>query len=432
MKMNISKVKWLAVPALGAAAIASVAQSSAQSPAQAPSQALRKPAPIQAPVQIDTLPGSNAMAQPAPEDVLRNAAGAKVEIAFVLDTTGSMSDLIEGAKRKIWSIVSTISTAKPTPHVRIGFVAYRDKGDDYVTQVHDLTDDLDRAFKTLGTFQADGGGDTPEHVHRAISDAVSKLKWSDARQEGGSLYQVIFLVGDAPPHSDYNDGFDGKASIRRALARGITLNAIQCGDMAATVPAWQNFARIGEGKYFAIAQSGGMTAIATPYDAEISRLSDEIESTTVARGGSVMRYGRRVAASEAQASSGAANAGMSPASKADRATFNANSGQVYGDWDMTTQAQSGKLKPEDAAKMKDSELPPEMKKMPAPERAKYLQGKVQQREAAQKKLLALQKQREAYMQAQLAKSGQSDKNSFDALVKSTMRAQAARRGIRFK
>ena len=33
-----------------------------------------------------------------------------VEVAFVLDTTGSMGGLIEGAKRKIWSI----ATATPT------------------------------------------------------------------------------------------------------------------------------------------------------------------------------------------------------------------------------------------------------------------------------------------------------------------------------
>src|SRR4029079_12648433 len=56
-----------------------------------------------------------------------------VEVAFVLDTTGSMAQLIEGAKRKIWSIATTIVDTNPDADIRMGLVAYRDLGDDYVT-----------------------------------------------------------------------------------------------------------------------------------------------------------------------------------------------------------------------------------------------------------------------------------------------------------
>ncbi|HEY0073163.1 MAG TPA: hypothetical protein VGB77_03605, partial [Abditibacteriaceae bacterium] len=151
------------------------------------------------------------MAQPQTESAKTTVPdGGLVEVVFVLDTTSSMTGLLEGAKQKIWSIANEIVTAKPTPLVKIGFVAYRDKGDAYVTQVHDLTANIDGAFATLQTFQAQGGGDGPEHVNKGLNDAVHQIKWSDAAKVGQSLYQVMFLVGDWPPHMDYDDGFDYK------------------------------------------------------------------------------------------------------------------------------------------------------------------------------------------------------------------------------
>src|SRR5262249_45975619 len=54
------------------------------------------------------------------------AARPVVEVAFVLDTTGSMGPLIEGAKRKIWSIATAIIDCSPEADIRMGLVAYRD------------------------------------------------------------------------------------------------------------------------------------------------------------------------------------------------------------------------------------------------------------------------------------------------------------------
>ena len=81
----------------------------------------------------------------------------KIDVVFVLDTTGSMGGLIQTAKEKIWAIASTMASAQPTPELRIGLVAYRDRGDAYVTRVVDLSDDLDSVYATLMDFQADGG-----------------------------------------------------------------------------------------------------------------------------------------------------------------------------------------------------------------------------------------------------------------------------------
>src|SRR6187402_1535418 len=90
-----------------------------------------------------------------------SAASAKptVEVAFVLDTTGSMGGLIEGAKRKIWSIATAIVDSNPDADIRMGLVAYRDLGDDYVTRKVELTRDIQDLYASLLDLKARGGGD---------------------------------------------------------------------------------------------------------------------------------------------------------------------------------------------------------------------------------------------------------------------------------
>ena len=77
-----------------------------------------------------------------------------VEVAFVLDTTGSMGPLIEGAKRKIWSIATSIVDTNPDAEIRMGLVAYRDIGDEYVTKVFPLTTDIQDLYANLLELRA--------------------------------------------------------------------------------------------------------------------------------------------------------------------------------------------------------------------------------------------------------------------------------------
>src|SRR4051812_26746876 len=149
----------------------------------------------------------------------------RIDVAFVLDTTGSMGGLIEGAKQKIWSIASAMASAKPTPRIRVALVGYRDKGDAYITRRFDFSPDLDTVFKNLQGFAADGGGDTPEHVGQGLGEAVKLLEWSgDAK-----TMKMIFLVGDAPAHDDYQDGWNVHTWAKNAIKKGIIVNTVRCG-----------------------------------------------------------------------------------------------------------------------------------------------------------------------------------------------------------
>ena len=122
----------------------------------------------------------------------------RIEVAFVLDTTGSMVDLLEGAKRKIWSIANTIVDVQPDADIRMALIGYRDRGDDYVVKSFDMSKDLQSLYANLRRFEADGGGDDPDRVNEALDNAIGRLTWS----EGSASRIIVFLVGDAPPHMD--------------------------------------------------------------------------------------------------------------------------------------------------------------------------------------------------------------------------------------
>lgn len=215
------------------------------------------------------LPGvafGKTMSTPA---VPAKPAKPRIEVCFVLDTTGSMGGLIEGAKQKIWSIANEMIAAKPTPDMRVGLVAYRDRGDEYVTKPFALTNDMDQVYATLRTFSANGGGDGPESVNEALRDAVEQMAWSQDR----SVLKLVFLVGDAPPHMDYATGPKYPQACQAALKRDLIINTFQCDSQGDTAEIWREIARLSEGSYVAIAQSGNMVVMTTPLDAELGRLN---------------------------------------------------------------------------------------------------------------------------------------------------------------
>jgi hypothetical protein len=154
-------------------------------------------------------------------DVPRRAYGrVPLDLAFVLDTTGSMGDEIADLKQTIEAIHFQITHLSPQPDVRFGMVLYRDKGDDYRTQVHPFTADLLRFRSDLDEVEAGGGGDYPEDVQAALEDALHRLDW---RTEGSRL---MFLIGDAPPHEDYGQDYTYRSAMSEAARRGIKIAAV--------------------------------------------------------------------------------------------------------------------------------------------------------------------------------------------------------------
>ena len=349
-----------------------------------------------------------------------------IEVCFVLDTTGSMGGLIAGAKEKIWSMANEMISAKPTPEIRIGLIGYRDKTDAYVTKVYPLSNDIDDIYAKLMAFKAQGGGDTPESVNQALNEGVTKMEWSKSRD----VLKVIFLVGDAPPHMDYKQDVKYTDSCKLAMKKDIIVNTIQCGNMASTTPIWQEIARKAEGKFARILQSGGVIAIATPFDKEIAAHNARLGRTVTVYGDARMQ--RFAASKNALALSAPA------AASADRLEYlskakvkDAKAAEVIsGGGDLTDLLANDKLK---LADIEEKKLPENVRKMNKKDREAYLTKQVEERKKLQTELNALLKKRSTFIitkKAELKKAGKGD--GFDDKVGGFIREQAAKKGFRYE
>ncbi len=340
-----------------------------------------------------------------------------LEMVFVLDTTGSMGGLLDGAKQRIWGIINDVMQKPSKPRVRVGLVAYRDLGDEYVTRILPITEDLDKVYTTLMDYRADGGGDTPENVRKAMADGVRNSGWSSAKK---NLAQIVFLVGDAPPQN-YRQEPDVLVTTAEAVRKNMIVNTIQCGTLDGTKEVWQSIALRGEGKYFAIAQDGGVQAITTPYDAKLAELAAKVGKTYVTYGDKKKRDENITAqsVSELRITSGAAMV-----AQADRAVNKAVNSFQY-DGDLVQDVENETVKIED---VKKENLPEELQKLSVSERKKEIDKRITERKAIRAEILTLSKQRDDFIAAEQKKQGKT--NGFDTAVSQALKEQLLRKGIK--
>ncbi|MBN1882726.1 MAG: VWA domain-containing protein [Deltaproteobacteria bacterium] len=155
------------------------------------------------------------------------AEAPRMDVVFLIDTTGSMGDEIAVVKESIVDMITEIESGKPTPDVRFGLVLYRDRGDEYITKTFELTRDTDGIIRAIRDIRADGGGDTPESVNEALHEAVRKMNWDkDIDTE-----KTIFLIGDAEPHY-YEQDWRWQDEVKQALDDYIIINAIGCSGLS--------------------------------------------------------------------------------------------------------------------------------------------------------------------------------------------------------
>jgi hypothetical protein len=358
-----------------------------------------------------------------PPPVVAKQARPKIEVVFALDTTGSMGGLIQAAKEKIWSVATTMAQAQPAPEIRMGLVAYRDRGDRYVTRVFDLTSDLDTMYATLMDFRAEGGGDTPESVNQALDDAVQRISWSG----DAGVYKVIFLVGDAPPHMDYQDDVKYPQALAAAQSKGIVVNAIQAGDDGAAKAVWHRIAQAGQGQYAQVGMSGQAVAIATPFDARLAELSARLDETR-------LYYGSAEAKAKSELKQDAAkkvHESASLASRARRATFNATASgaaNLLGEGELVEDVTNGRV---DLDKVAPESLPEPMQAMAPAARKAMIEKTAASRGELKREIEQLADQRTQFLKEQVAAEGGAG-TSLDHKLYGAIRAQAEKKGMRYE
>ncbi len=344
----------------------------------------------------------------------------RIEVVFILDTTSSMRGLIEAAKEKIWSIATTMASAKQTPDIKMGLVAFRDRGDTYVTRVFDLSEDLDSMYASLMDFKAEGGGDGPESVNQALYDAVNRISWSDDE----NVYKVAFLIGDAPPHMDYVDDVKFPVTLEQAKRKGIVINTIQSGQNHSTAPVWQTIAQLGKGEYFQVENSGNAVAVATPFDKKLSELAASLEKTLLYYGDAEAKESQK----RRNASTRKLHDELSEAALARRAIFNATASgksNLLGKGELVEAISSGRMELDDIDR---DDMPASLQALAPAEQMKIITDQARRRDKIKSDIRELSESRSRYIRQIIAAEGDASE-SLDEKIYSAVKKQAKLKGL---
>jgi hypothetical protein len=342
----------------------------------------------------------------------RESSGSRIQMAILLDTSGSMDGLIGQARSRLWKIVNELATARKggrIPRLQVALYEYGQDGipaaSGYLRRIVPLSEDLDRVSEELFKLKTNGG---QEYCGQVIQAAVRGLEWS---RSGGDL-KMIFIAGNEP---FTQGGVDYRSSCREAIARGIIVNTIFCGPYPEGLRTeWKAGADLADGRYLAIDADHTPPPVSAPQDAEIARLSRELNQTYIAFG----KYGGAGKLRQEEQDLNAA--GVSGEVLAQRAAAKAAPQYSNSAWDLVDARKAGAVKLEE---MKDEELPEEMKGMSMKERSEYVAAMQGKREALQKKIAGLHAERERFVAEKM--KDQAETNTLDSAIIEALRRQAA-------
>lgn len=337
-----------------------------------------------------------------------------VELAICLDTSGSMDGLIDAARQKLWTIVNDLATATPTPDLRVALLTFGNDGhpaeQGWVRVDAPFTTDLDAISQQLFALRTNGG---TELVGRVL-DVSSRLAWTP----GDDVLKVAIVAGNESADQDQEVPF--REVCPRLIANGVIVNAIYCGPENDNIaPAWREVARLADGQFASIDHNQGLVIIETPFDAELSKLSMDVNGTFCWFGEAGVEACSNQVAQDKNA------AGLNTAAVATRAQTKAN-GIYWNQNDLVHSVSNGTLKLDE---VKKEDLPEEMREMTLIQQQEHLDKKAAERKAIEEKINELSKQREAFVDAEMKRRSLDDGRSFDNAVRGAIREQAKAKGF---
>ena len=343
-----------------------------------------------------------------------------VQIAILLDTSGSMSGLIEQTKGQLWKIVNEFIRAKQNgkpPEVHVALYEYGNSGlkaeSGWVRRIQPLTSDLDKISEELFALRTNGG---EEYCGWVIRDAVRDLAWSDSP----TVYKAIFIAGNEP----FTQGPVNYAeSCKAAIAKGIIVNTIHCGSEAEGIQGgWKAGAMLADGKYMVIDQNQTVVHFDAPQDAEIAKLSSDLNGTYVPYG-TLGRVGfLNQSAQDANSATLAAQGTV-----VQRALTKSSANYYNGNWDLVDGLKNGAVK---LGELKREELPEAIKDLPVKEQQAFIDNKAKERTELQDKIQRLNEERNRFVAEQMKK--QSVTNTLDTAIIGAIREQATAKSYRFE
>ena len=177
----------------------------------------------------------------------------QVQIAFMVDATGSMGDELEFLKMDLKKVINEVQKANNQLKISTGTVFYRDEGDEYVVKHSPFTEDINQTTEFISLQRADGGGDFPEAVDKALVQ-LNQLQWQPEART-----RIAFLVLDAPPHNKPAVISSIQYSVKTAAASGIKLIPVVASGIDKTTEFLMRFiAMYTNGTYVFITDHSGI------------------------------------------------------------------------------------------------------------------------------------------------------------------------------
>jgi hypothetical protein len=177
-----------------------------------------------------------------------------IQVALVVDATGSMGDEISYLKAELEDVLKRVEQDHPGSDLLTGALFYRDEGDDYLTRLSQFTNNIATSTNFVKNQEAGGGGDFPEAVHTALQQSISDLQWSPKART-----RLIFLVLDAPPHHTPQVIQSLQQSILQAQEKGVKIIPITASGIdKETEFLMRYFAMTTNGSYVFITNHSGI------------------------------------------------------------------------------------------------------------------------------------------------------------------------------
>lgn len=176
-----------------------------------------------------------------------------VDVAFVVDATGSMEDEIRFLQDDIEDIIGKASAIN-SASIRTGAIFYRDEEDEYVTRSSQLTAKTADTREFIRHQSAYGGGDYPEAVHTALEATLQELDWNVYAKS-----RIAFLILDAPAHLKTKVVESLHKSIEKFADMGIIIIPVAAsGADLQTEFMLRNFAIVTNGTYTFLTNDSGV------------------------------------------------------------------------------------------------------------------------------------------------------------------------------
>jgi hypothetical protein len=342
-----------------------------------------------------------------------------IQIAILLDASNSMDGLIGQAKTQLWKIVNELALAKRSGHVPRLEVAFYEYGKSslpsstgYIRQTVPLSADLDKISDELFKLTTNGGD---EYCGQVIQRAIEDLAWNT----NAGVMKAIFIAGN----EEFTQGnVDYAKSCKEAIAKGIVVNTIFCGDKHEGIKTkWKDGADLADGSFMNIDQNRKVVDVKAPQDSMIMALGRQLNTTYLSYGSA------GTARKEMQLKQDENALASAPAAMVQRSVAKASAGYSNEYWDLVDAKKGKKVS---VAEMKAEELPEEMKKMSPQEREAYVEKKAAERAELQTKISQLNAERRKYVAEEQKKL--SGDNTLDKAVIDAVRKVAVKKGYSFE